>query len=142
MRLKISFKRKNPDFDKEFADFHHEGKDSGDNLKYSFERSLMVENVDQFMIEEVDEYSVELLLDGDKERLISFPKMNVLTLSHPNNEELKIAVSTDLIKETNQLKRKGRIYYYFYFKDRDDWKMIGKTIYILNNDIPKSLLGE
>jgi len=90
-------------------------------------------------LEDVDEFPVEFGRGGQTELEIGFPNMTVLTIDQGDIEDLKIAVSKGLIKKTLKMKRKERVYFYFYFKDRHDWQKIGETIYILDKDIPKQL---
>jgi hypothetical protein len=141
MKLKISFKIINSDFDQEYANEYNWGKESANNMKYHWSVSFQV-NSDIDEIEINKNESLHYVDSYNKNKIIEFFLENQTILKCYKDNELftQYSVSTGLIKKIQEIyqKRTKTKHCYFYLKDNLEIIELKNHIYVLKEDL-KSL---
>ena len=142
MRLQVTFKQPNPDFDQKYANQYHAGKESNENMKHHWSKGFEVSvNIDEVILKDGTFLVDNLLVDEEKVEL-SLPNMKILECVSKSEVVNKFAVSKDLLKKTQKTynEKYDIMRFYFYLNPREDYVQLGKNIYLLESDIPKELL--
>jgi hypothetical protein len=138
MKLKISFKIINSDFDQKYANEYNWGKISVNNMKYNWSETITV-NSDIDKIEINENESLHYVDSSDKNKIIDFFLENQTILKCYKDNELctQYSVSTGLIKKTQETYQKTTKtkHFYFYFKDNLEIIELKKHIYVLKEDL-------
>ena len=138
MKLKISFKIINSDFDQKYANEYNWGKISVNNMKYNWYETITV-NSDIDKIEINENESLHYVDSSDKNKIIDFFLENQTILKCYKDNELctQYSVSTGLIKKTQETYQKTTKtkHFYFYFKDNLEIIELKKHIYVLKEDL-------
>lgn len=139
MAVNVYFFQCNDDYSQAFADQHHEGKESPDNIKYHWEDHIVIKG-DIFKISDPihDSYT----LAGEKEGgTFSFeiPGMLKFKLLSDDNSVTEIAVSESIIKDYKVDAKTEHQEIRFYFKDNEVFANPVPGIYIDVADFPKPL---
>ncbi|MFW6016568.1 MAG: hypothetical protein ACOCRK_09020 [bacterium] len=143
MKLNVSFKLINPDFDIEYAKVYHNDKESKNSHKYLWEETLKAENeVDNYEIIENGEYSINNANIENGNNPIHFKNLVILKCLKNGKVVQKFIVSKDLLEKkqvTPNIKYNiTRIY--FYLKSSNEIIKIKDGFYVLKKDIPKDFL--
>jgi hypothetical protein len=131
MKLQISFKQPNPDFDQQMANTYHWGKESEGNLKFSHDESYRAV-IDRYDLKRKTDF--RLVGETNKGKIdIILKNVAVMKLFIGNDCVEEIVVSEALIKSflKNQIVKANRLRVYFYLKPDADFKRYGKLIYVL-----------
>ena len=138
MKLKISFKIINSDFDQEYANEYNWGKESVNNMKYNWSETIIV-NSDIDKIEINKNESLHYVDSSDKNKIIDFLLENQTILKCYKDNELctQYSVSTGLIKKIQEIyqKRTKTKHCYFYLKDNLEIIELKNHIYVLKEDL-------
>lgn len=142
MRLQVTFKQLNPNFDQKYANQYHAGKESIDNMKHNWSRGYKLSVDIAKVILKDGTCLVDNLLINEEKVELSLPNMKILECVSENEVVSKFAVSKDLLKKTQKTyNEKYKIMrFYFYLNPREDYVQLGNKIYLLESDIPKELL--
>jgi len=138
MKLKISFKRINSDFDQESANEYNWGKESENNMKYHSSVLFQV-NSDIDKIEINENENLHYVDSSDKNKIIELFLENQTILKCYKDNELftQYSISTGLIEKTHEIyqeKTKTK-YCYFYLKDNLDIIELKNHNYVLKEDL-------
>ena len=138
MKLKISFKIINSDFNQEYANEYNWGKESVNNMKYNWYETIIV-NSDIDKIEINKNESLHYVDSSDKNKIIDFFLENQTILKCYKDNELftQYFISTGLIEKTHEIyqqKTKTK-YCYFYLKDNLDIIELKNHNYVLKEDL-------
>ncbi len=143
MKLNVSFKLINPDFDIENAKVYHNGKETENNHKYLWDETLTVENeIDNYEIIEDGEYSINNANVENGNNPIHFKNLVILKCLKNGNVVQKFSVSKDLLekKQVTPNKKYNITRIYFYLKPSNEIIKITDGFYVLKKDIPKDFL--
>ena len=107
MKLKISFKIINSDFDQEYANEYNWGKESVNNMKYNWSETIIV-NSDIDKVEINESENLHYVDSSDKNKIIDFFLENQTILKCYKDNELftQYSVSTGLIKKIQEIYQK------------------------------------
>lgn len=111
MRVDITFKRENPEYDQEYADEYHFGKESDNNWRYDFGESYSIDDVKSIELRK----KTARVIDGRYQ----VPKVNTLFCYKENGTVIEVSVSKSLIKKmqkTPSPKKYDILRFYFYLK--------------------------
>lgn len=142
MKISVTFKQLNSEFDKEYADEYHFGKESENNWKTNWENGFKIEEkVTEINLKNNTTYALHGRA-GDKEFNYEIPDMQVLECVTESGAKSVFAVSNKLISKTHQVQNKkySRTHYYFYLKDKEDFVDLGGIV-IAKQDFPPNLLS-
>lgn len=139
-QLRIVFKQANPEFNQSYADQYFEGKESPGNDKYLFSRTTFIQVESYELMKNVD-YNFIGITNDDVTINSIIKNMNVLKFTLQNGEKGDIVVSKNLIKRILRggKNNEDKLYYYFYFNERTDYKRIDSLMYLLNEDLPSEI---
>lgn len=135
MKVQISFKQANPNFNQQIADAYHSGKESDGNLKYGHDQNYRAV-IDRYdVIRKSDYRLVGQTRNGKID--IALKNVAVMLCFIGNDCVEEIVVSEDLIKSflKNYIEKANRLRVYFYLKPGAHFKRYGNTIYILDNNL-------
>ncbi|KAB1065973.1 hypothetical protein [Salibacter halophilus] len=140
MRLFVTFKQQNPDFNKEYADEYHFGKGSDGNWKDNWSEGLKCpKEVEKISINQKG--TIKLIAKSREGSSKSFTVDNMIILEGIVGSKIiyQFAVSKDLVKKTHKAYngKYDTTRFYFYFKSRNDYVKIEDSIYVLEEDLPK-----
>lgn len=144
MKLKLTIKQSNPDFDKKYANQYHEGKQSNENRKDIFSKGFTINSeIDKIILEKNINHTVLCEINNGEKIEVDLPNMTVLKCYLKGKPILEVLISSELIQKIlhppfnvkNKLER-----YYFYIKPRFDYTEFEDFFYMINKDIPKELL--
>ena len=137
MKAKITFKRQNPDFDKEYAEQYHHGKESDGNWKDEWSFTAAIDgNVTEFNIRE----NTSIQLMDSKVEKVTFFEYKI------DKEEIcQFVVSSCLIDKTHKVtnSRYGSSHFYVYFKQTSDYYTYRngqQLMYLACEEFPQELL--
>jgi|SRR5690606_28651720 len=142
MRLQVTFKQPNPDFDQKYANQYHAGKESNENMKHNWSKGYELSvDIDKVILKDGALLVDNLLVNEEKVEL-NLPSMKILECVSENEVVSKFAVSKDLLKKTQKTynEKYDIMRFYFYLNPREDYVQLGENIYLLESDIPKELL--
>jgi hypothetical protein len=142
MRLHVTFKQQNPDFDKEYAKQYHFGKESDGNWKYKLEDGYRGnEEVDKIAITEKNSLTLKVKDKENKDIELELKNMTILEGISGSKIIMQFAVSNKLIKNTHKAynEKYNITRFYFYFNNRKDFVELTNGIYILKEDLPDIL---
>lgn len=140
MKLDVSFKIVNPEFNQEYADQYNWGEEGPGNMKYHETWKYRIEDVEEFSQTPEAEFTIKAVDKEGKEHL--FPIGNTFKLQARMKEGHleEYHVSKELIRNTHQTKAKnGPSRFYFYLLPLEGFFIVNKTSYILSKDIPDEL---
>tara|TARA_B110001450_G_C17317177_1_gene357875 strand:+ start:127 stop:552 length:426 start_codon:yes stop_codon:yes gene_type:complete len=138
MKLKISFKIINSDFDQEYANEYNWGKESVNNMKYNWSETIIVSSdIDKIEINKSE--SLHYVDSSNKNKIIDlfFENQTILKCYKDNELFTQYSVSTGLIKKTQEIYQKTTKtkHFYFYFKDNLEIIELKNNIYVLKEDL-------
>ncbi|HET6243130.1 MAG: hypothetical protein H0V01_09750 [Bacteroidetes bacterium] len=142
MEVYIHFKEVNSDFSKQIADQFFEGKESEDNIKYSWEDEVKItEDVVDFKIINRAVYNLKGNFADDKAFSFDIPDMTICESKTISGNIVQFAVSGKLIKQTEKRydNQKEIMHFYFYLFDRFPVKNPFPGVYILAKHFPEEL---
>jgi hypothetical protein len=143
MRLDVSYKIVNNEFDKEYAEEYNEGEPGPGNMKYHETWKYRIENVKQFSQEE--NATLEIVGINESEGKHTFQINNLFHLScELNNGSVEdYYVSKALIRNTHATKDKNNNNrFYFYLDVNNPFVIINDTSYIVSDDLPEELTSQ
>ncbi|CAN5401115.1 hypothetical protein BH09BAC5_BH09BAC5_04850 [soil metagenome] len=140
MKVTITVKEVNPDFDQEFADRENDGHESEENIRYNWEDEFEVkDDIKDFGIRNNENY----LLEGIKEEkpfAFEIPAMTIIECVGENGVVTKFAASRKLIKDTKKnIEKNGDIHFFLFLKGNHGHVTPIPGIYVSAKDFPKEL---
>lgn len=142
MKVSVTIKEMNSDFDQEYADEYKDGKESDNNLKSNWETSFGTDDdVTEIKLKDNTIFSLNGSI-GKEIFAFQIPDMQVLECVTAQGKTLTFAVSNKLITRTHQVQNKKykRTHYYFYLTDKVEHIKFTNTIIIAKADIPTDFL--
>lgn len=140
MKVTITVKEVNPEFDHELAEREHEGQETADNILYNWE--------DEFEISgEVKDLKIrnnatfDLQVENDEEVLTyPIPSMMIIDSHLDDGKVTSCAFSRSLVKDTKKVvNAKGDIHFYVFLKGGKNIITPVTGIYISAKDFPDEL---
>jgi hypothetical protein len=140
MKVTITVKEVNPDFDQELADKINDGHESEDNIRYNWEDEFEVKHdVKDFSIRNNEIYTLEGMEDGEPFSY-EIPSMTIIECAGPNGEISRFAASRKLIKDSKKnVDKKGNIHFFLFLKGGHKHVNPMPGIYISLKDFPQEL---
>lgn len=139
-KLRIVFKQANPDYNQSYAKQYFEGKESPGNYKYVFSRTHFIQ-VESYELMKNVNYNFIGTTNDDANINSIIKNVNMLKFILTNGKIGDVVISRKL---TQKILRGGKrdentANFYFYFNQRTDYKKIGDSMYLLNEDIPNEI---
>lgn len=140
MKVTITVKEVNPDFDQELADKTNDGHESEDNIRYNWEDEFEVKHdVKDFSIRNNEIYTLEGMA-GDEPFSYEIPSMTIIECSGANGEVSRFAASRKLIKDSKKnVDKKGDVHFFLFLKGGHKHVNPMPGIYISQKDFPSEL---
>lgn len=140
MKVTITVKEVNPEFDHELAAREHEGKESEDNILYNWEDEFEISgDVRDFKIRNNVTYELEVLEDGET-AVYPIEGMMIVDSILSNGATTSCAFSRSIVKDTKKvISKKGDIHFYVFLKGGKEIVTPFTGIYIAEKDFPKDL---
>ena len=144
MRVQVIFKQQNPEFDKEYANQYHLGKESDGNRKDNWSKSSgYFDDMKELKIIENGEFKFKFTKEDGTVTHYSVPNVTILQGLTADDKIGELAVvSKKLIQKThNPYNAKYNISrFYFYLKPTDEYYELFESVYLIPDDLPKGLL--
>lgn len=139
MKIAITFKQQNPNFDKQYAKDYHFGKESDGNWKDLWSREYIVKDVDKVTVIEKGKLEVPCLVKDVKQTFL-LPDMKIFEF-HGVNFIATFAISMELIKNIQKtyIEKYDISRYYIYINPNKKYCMLGEHIYLTEEDYPELL---
>lgn len=140
MKVTITVKEVNPDFDQELADKINDGHESEDNIRYNWEDEFEVKHdVKDFSIRNNEIYTLEGM-NGEEAFSYEIPAMTIIDCIGVNGEVSRFAASRKLIKDSRKnIEKKGDIHFFLFLKGGHKHVNPMPGIYISQKDFPSEL---
>lgn len=140
MKVTITVKEVNPDFDQELADKENEGRESEHNIRYNWEDEFEVkDDVKDFGIRNNEIYTLEGM-KGDEPFSYEIPSMTIIECVGTNGTITRFAASRKLIRDTKKnVDKKGDIHFFIFLKGGHAHVNPVTGVYISEKDFPKEL---
>lgn len=145
MELFITFKRQNPDYDKQYADEFHFGEESDGNMKDIWEtRMKAAEEIEKLEFIESGDLELQVAPPNRNEFSITIPNMSILNCYKDGRIYSQFAVSKTLLSNTHKIHKPkyNKTYFYFYFNSRKDFFKVGNNLYIVEEDLPDDTIDK
>jgi hypothetical protein len=140
MKVTVTVKEVNPRFDQALADKYNEGKESVDNIRYTWEDEFEVKSdVKDFRIRNNSDYLLEGFRGDEK---FSFPisSMTIIECELVDGTVTQFAASRKLIKDTKKVvDSKNNIHFFIFLKGGQKMANPAAGIYISEKDFPFEL---
>ncbi|WP_070138428.1 hypothetical protein [Crocinitomix algicola] len=139
MKLHVSYKVVNNDYDQEYADQYNWGKPGPGNMKYHDTWKYGIDNVKSKNQIEKSELVIEGIDYADSKHQIIVPDVFQIKCELENGDIENYFVSNSLIRNihTTQTKNIDRVY--FYLNIKEGYVIIEDTNYIAKNQLPSDL---
>ncbi|MCX6313078.1 MAG: hypothetical protein NT084_15775 [Bacteroidetes bacterium] len=140
MKVSITVKEVNPDFDQAYADKENEGHETEDNIRYNWEDEFDVKDeVKDFGIRNNEIYLLEGM-NGNEKFSFEIPSMTIVECIGENGAVTQFAASRKLIKDTKKnIDKEGNVQFYIFLKGGHEHINPIPGIYISKKDFPKAL---
>ena len=142
MKVTITVKEVNPEFDRELADREHEGKESSDNILYNWEDEFEISgDVKDFKIRNNAVYELGVQVEGEEE-IATYPIEGMMIVDSilSDGATTSCAFSRSIVKDTKKvISQKGDIHFYIFLKGGKEIVTPFTGIYIAEKDFPKEL---
>lgn len=140
MKVTLSFKEVNSDFSHEYADMHHNGDESAENVKYNWDDEMTVtEDIKDFKVKNRSSYFLRGTIE-DESFEYEIPDMTICECITSTGQVMEFAVSRKLIKETDKkINKDGDINFTFFLKDNIEAENPMDGVYIADKDFPEEL---
>lgn len=142
MKVTITVKEVNPEFDHELAEREHEGKESADNILYTWEDEFEISgDVKDFKIRNNAVYDLEVeVKDEDEHALYPIEGTMIVDSILSDGKTTSCVFSRSLVKDTKKVvNNKGDIHFYVFLKGGKEIVTPLTGIYIAGKDFPKNL---
>jgi hypothetical protein len=141
MKVQISFKIINPEYDQDYADQYEGGKESGNNMKYRWATTYELKNAKSVELIEDGVYELKGQFKNGQE--FNFPISNVaLFRCHLENDTIEdFAVSKSILNKTHQARNEKykTTRCYFYLNQEPAHIELGSNLIIDEKDVPKEM---
>jgi hypothetical protein len=140
MKVTITVKEINPDFDQQLADKENDGHESEDNIRYNWEDEFEVKNdVTDFTVKNNEVYILEGM-KGEEKFSFEIPSMTIVECVGENGVVTQFAASRKLIKDTKKvIDKKGNIHFFIFLKGGHAHVNPVLGVYISEKDFPMDL---
>ncbi len=140
MKVTITVKEVNPDFDQELADKENDGHESEFNIRYNWEDEFEVkDDVKDFGIRNNEIYTLEGM-KGEEPFSFEIPSMTIIECVGTNGVITKFAASRKLIKDTKKnTDKNGDVHFFMFIKGGHKHINPIPGVYISDKDFPKEL---
>jgi hypothetical protein len=143
MRFNVIFKQKNPEFNKEYAEQYHFGKESENNLKDLWSTTYGIDgDVTEYSITESGDYYLKGTLTNGELINEVIPSVQILKCFDSQHNVIgSFAVSSNLIDKTHKAfsKKHNITRYYYYLKPDQEFIELKNGVFVNVNDIPDKL---
>lgn len=140
MKVTITVKEVNPEFDHELAEREHGGNESEDNILYTWEDEFEISgDVKDFKIRNNAAYNLEVE-EEDEHALYPIEGCMIIDSFLNDGRTTSCVFSRSLVKDTKKVvSKKGDIHFYVFLKGGKEMVMPMTGIYIAKKDFPKNL---
>ena len=140
MKVTITVKEVNPEFDRELAEKQHGGKESEDNILYTWEDEFDISgDVKDFKIRNNASYDLQVQ-EEDETATYTIEGMMLVDAHLADGAITTCAFSRSLVKDTKKvISKKGDIHFYVFLKGSKQIVNPIPGIYIAGKDFPEGL---
>jgi hypothetical protein len=140
MKVTITVKEINPDFDRELAEKEFDGKESEENILYNWEDEFEINgDVKDMKIRNNVPFDLQTM-EGEEESTYTIESMMVVDFVLSNGANTTCAFSRSLVKDTKKITHKnGDVHFYVFLKGGKEMVSPVTGIYIAQKDWPKEL---
>ncbi len=140
MKVTITVKEVNPDFDQELADRENDGHESEDNIRYNWEDEFEVKDeVKDFGIRNNETFILEGM-KGEEKFSHEIPSMMIVECVGENGAVTQFAASRKLVKDTKKvIDKKGDVHFFIFLKGKHAHVNPRLGVYISEKDFPHEL---
>ena len=142
MKVKITVKQIDSEYNQAYADEYQFGKESESNWKHHWSETFGPSStVKEVIIKEQDTFLLKMTDNNGHVFSYNIPDMYIVECIIASGESVKFAFSNSLIQETFKPKnnRTKVSMYYFYLKDHIDYVRLAAGVMIAKKDFPKEL---
>lgn len=142
MKVTLTVKEVNPEFDREFAEQQHDGKESEDNILYTWEDEFEVSgDVQEFKIRNNATYQMHVQMEADKAvKTFDIPSMTLVDCVLDDGTVTTCAFSRSIVKDTKKVvDKKNNIHFFVFLKGGKQIVNPMTGIYITAKDFPTDL---
>lgn len=140
MKLYVSYKVVNNEYDQEYADQYNWGDPGPGNLKYHDSWKYGIEKVKAYTQYENEVLKLEVTDENDTSQIFEINNITRLKAELEDGSIEDFFVSSDIIRNIHTTKdRKGIVRFYFYLNTDHNFVIMNKTAYVKEADIPKKL---
>jgi hypothetical protein len=145
MLIKIRFRRVNPEYSQEYADFHNGGKECMQNPKFDWVYESKVDNIESISLDPIQDYPVVFENDNGDKKEFTFSNMCVFNCFREDHGPLFAwAISRSalaVMPERRPLRNftnhdKKTITQYFDIKSDVELVHLGSGLYVSKEEVP------
>lgn len=142
MKVQVSMKQVNSEYDKEYADEYNFGEESNNNLKHNWSYSRDIYNVTELKVIDKRDFVLSGRFNNGIKKEYTLPNMQILQCITESSKTVEFAVSNELIIKTHKAKmnKYDVVRFYFYLKDKIELYKLKDAVYLIGKDYPKELL--
>jgi len=139
MKLYVTFKQLNPDFDKKFADKFYFGQESDNNRRDNWSKGYFVsDNIKDTLIIENEPFKISIQKKNNEVLEVFISNMKILRCITYDDKQIDIAISKNLIKKINKpYNKKYDILRIYFCLNMNEFLSPNDFVYIYKNDYPK-----
>ena len=145
MKVFVTFKELNPDYDQEYANEYQDGNESENNWKVNWETKLKTnEDVSEIRVLDNVHYKLWGTINEKTDFSYDIPNMTILECVKNDSQVIQFAVSKTLLKRTHKVynnKCKTLRFYFYFVPNSEPYTIKPKPgVYIFKENFPKELL--
>ena len=141
MKCTAHFYKLNYDFSPEFADTHHNGKESENNRKYDWEDELAITNdVEDIQVQENSNYTLVGEQNGEQFSE-EIPNVTLFKIKAKDGQDVTMACSDSIVHEYKIEKSDNNIILKVFLNEGEPLTNPIAGIYIAIEDFPKHLIN-
>lgn len=142
MKVQVSIKQVDSEYNKKYADEYNGGEESDGNWKYNWSVTSIVPNVTEFKVIDKQDFVLSGKFNDGIKKEYTLPNMQVIQCITESSEIIEFAVSNELIIKTHKAKinKYDVVRFYFYLNDKNELFNIADLAFIIGKDYPKELL--
>lgn len=142
MKVTLNLKRLNPGFSQEYANQHYGGKESEDNIRFTWEDEFDVPgDVKEFTVINRSSYTLSGEFPGGNKFSYSIPDVTIIQCDLPDGSHTQFPISGKLIQKTEKkMDKDGNIVFKVILKGGQEIVNPMDGAYFLKRDFPAELL--
>lgn len=143
MDVQVNFKVINPDYNQQYADEYHFGKESESNWKYQWAVTFEVKDVESVAVLENESFELKDHFEDNRKFNFKIPDVMIYRCYFKDGSYEDFAVSKSILDKAHQAKKEGYdvTRFYFYINSTAPSVQLSPNLVVDEKSVPLELKG-